>query len=176
MDSSYCPWLFLNQGGDLVERQPPAALHIEACLEITVVIDLERIAAYFDVDAHTYERRVERSEFPVPDRNHAAGANQAWLAPVPCEFLGRRVEVCLGTEELQPLFPEGFGILNVDPPAGELVCQAGVLPFLTNRQGHLIGRYDYSRHLVGFSQCHTCLLYTSPSPRDGLLSRMPSSA
>ena len=25
-------------------------------------------------------------------------------------------------------------------------------------------------------QCYTCLLYTSPSPRDGLLSRMPSSA
>ena len=25
-------------------------------------------------------------------------------------------------------------------------------------------------------QCMTCLLYTSPSPRDGLLSRMPSSA
>ena len=24
--------------------------------------------------------------------------------------------------------------------------------------------------------CGTCLLYTSPSPRDGLLSRMPSSA
>ena len=26
------------------------------------------------------------------------------------------------------------------------------------------------------SQFKTCLLYTSPSPRDGLLSRMPSSA
>ena len=25
-------------------------------------------------------------------------------------------------------------------------------------------------------QCYNCLLYTSPSPRDGLLSRMPSSA
>ena len=25
-------------------------------------------------------------------------------------------------------------------------------------------------------QCKDCLLYTSPSPRDGLLSRMPSSA
>ena len=25
-------------------------------------------------------------------------------------------------------------------------------------------------------QCYDCLLYTSPSPRDGLLSRMPSSA
>ena len=27
-----------------------------------------------------------------------------------------------------------------------------------------------------FSLSRTCLLYTSPSPRDGLLSRMPSSA
>ena len=27
-----------------------------------------------------------------------------------------------------------------------------------------------------YSTYHTCLLYTSPSPRDGLLSRMPSSA
>ena len=27
-----------------------------------------------------------------------------------------------------------------------------------------------------FTNMHTCLLYTSPSPRDGLLSRMPSSA
>ena len=29
---------------------------------------------------------------------------------------------------------------------------------------------DYPDHI------HPCLLYTSPSPRDGLLSRMPSSA
>ena len=26
------------------------------------------------------------------------------------------------------------------------------------------------------ASCYSCLLYTSPSPRDGLLSRMPSSA
>ena len=31
-------------------------------------------------------------------------------------------------------------------------------------------------NLVGNSLKYTCLLYTSPSPRDGLLSRMPSSA
>ena len=29
---------------------------------------------------------------------------------------------------------------------------------------------------VGIRNAWTCLLYTSPSPRDGLLSRMPSSA
>ena len=30
--------------------------------------------------------------------------------------------------------------------------------------------------LIGYAVFYTCLLYTSPSPRDGLLSRMPSSA
>ena len=30
--------------------------------------------------------------------------------------------------------------------------------------------------LAAFDFAHGCLLYTSPSPRDGLLSRMPSSA
>ena len=29
---------------------------------------------------------------------------------------------------------------------------------------------------IGCGMCAICLLYTSPSPRDGLLSRMPSSA
>ena len=29
---------------------------------------------------------------------------------------------------------------------------------------------------IGIGKGDTCLLYTSPSPRDGLLSRMPSSA
>ena len=31
-------------------------------------------------------------------------------------------------------------------------------------------------HIVGSTKTGNCLLYTSPSPRDGLLSRMPSSA
>ena len=44
---------------------------------------------------------------------------------------------------------------------------------------------SYGSHYRGRPQCHSlavlgqvvgCLLYTSPSPRDGLLSRMPSSA
>ena len=30
--------------------------------------------------------------------------------------------------------------------------------------------------MSGGGRCNFCLLYTSPSPRDGLLSRMPSSA
>ena len=39
---------------------------------------------------------------------------------------------------------------------------------------HLV---EAKRHLdYAHSQTKSCLLYTSPSPRDGLLSRMPSSA
>ena len=37
-----------------------------------------------------------------------------------------------------------------------------------------MGRIEWEMIVVGLGQC--CLLYTSPSPRDGLLSRMPSSA
>ena len=39
--------------------------------------------------------------------------------------------------------------------------------------GVLLGGIDFSDFFIPLS---TCLLYTSPSPRDGLLSRMPSSA
>ena len=35
---------------------------------------------------------------------------------------------------------------------------------------------EYKQHHVHPVNLKTCLLYTSPSPRDGLLSRMPSSA
>ena len=34
----------------------------------------------------------------------------------------------------------------------------------------------YKPYLDEIDLTYTCLLYTSPSPRDGLLSRMPSSA
>ena len=41
-----------------------------------------------------------------------------------------------------------------------------------------LGYIKDSKHpdKLQFAQCPDCLLYTSPSPRDGLLSRMPSSA
>ena len=39
-----------------------------------------------------------------------------------------------------------------------------------------VGQGDLSLALAGAELIDLCLLYTSPSPRDGLLSRMPSSA
>ena len=48
----------------------------------------------------------------------------------------------------------------------ELVKETETFPTLTK---------DLFR-LLKWLESHDCLLYTSPSPRDGLLSRMPSSA
>ena len=50
---------------------------------------------------------------------------------------------------------------------GQIANKVGV-----REQGSLPSQPD----LKGNEQCKACLLYTSPSPRDGLLSRMPSSA
>ena len=37
-------------------------------------------------------------------------------------------------------------------------------------------RNEPIRHKAAFKGCQPCLLYTSPSPRDTAISRMPSSA
>ena len=39
-----------------------------------------------------------------------------------------------------------------------------------------VSRADEVRQVEAYLKSQGCLLYTSPSPRDGLLSRMPSSA
>ena len=51
--------------------------------------------------------------------------------------------------------------------------------FLSKEQrdfSYLILTYDAYKEQVEVPEDYVCLLYTSPSPRDGLLSRMPSSA
>ena len=55
--------------------------------------------------------------------------------------------------------------------------------FINNGGGFSSKNYEIYADLLSkscmfimFDQRGTCLLYTSPSPRDGLLSRMPSSA
>ena len=50
---------------------------------------------------------------------------------------------------------------------GEAICLAG-------ENGS--GKSTLIKILVGVEQPTSCLLYTSPSPRDATLSRMPSSA
>ena len=48
--------------------------------------------------------------------------------------------------------------------------------YRTKTHNEEVGGVPNSSHLIGVAADIACLLYTSPSPRDGLLSRMPSSA
>ena len=43
-------------------------------------------------------------------------------------------------------------------------------------RGEIIAEIETDKATVEYEAYTGCLLYTSPSPRDGLLSRMPSSA
>ena len=51
-----------------------------------------------------------------------------------------------------------------------------VMKWFINRAALIFIVFDPFKLDVGIELENTCLLYTSPSPRDGLLSRMPSSA
>ena len=48
--------------------------------------------------------------------------------------------------------------------------------FLVNRRATSLEDAHFVAHRTTMTVSDLCLLYTSPSPRDGLLSRMPSSA
>ena len=63
---------------------------------------------------------------------------------------------------------EVCGTILPDPPP------RGYLGYIPQKLG--LVRHSSVRHNVELGARAGCLLYTSPSPRDGLLSRMPSSA
>ena len=73
-----------------------------------------------------------------------------------------------GTERI--LFDTGQG-LALRHNAAQLKLDLKTLDAVALSHGH----YDHTGGLT-FALNAICLLYTSPSPRDGLLSRMPSSA
>ena len=57
-------------------------------------------------------------------------------------------------------------------------CSSATIDIDQNGDDNLAKAYSqYTNHTANeYTINQTCLLYTSPSPRDGLLSRMPSSA
>ena len=83
------------------------------------------------------------------------------LAPGLVQFALAWVATSLGLHKLLIYFPDRLGTL------------------LSSRKKSLVSRVGDLCLIAAFSgiyMIYGCLLYTSPSPRDGLLSRMPSSA
>ena len=107
------------------------------------------------------------AQFRLADGRLAARAGVCNLTPQPVEGADsvksarasvRRLIDEKGSISL-PGLPEGAWSWNIEDPSGEVTVSGTLLHAAS----------DGTQHVV-------CLLYTSPSPRDGLLSRMPSSA
>ena len=72
-------------------------------------------------------------------------------------------------KEIDNLMSQGYGTIVIKNPQGKHSLGVGILNKL-----NLI--FEGSLGYFGMGSCDGCLLYTSPSPRDATLSRMPSSA
>ena len=78
--------------------------------------------------------------------------------------------VFLVTKAIKPLMPKGGSIINISSQAARDGGGSGSSLYSASKGAVT----SYTRALA--REFGPCLLYTSPSPRDGLLSRMPSSA
>src|SRR5665647_3367459 len=84
----------------------------------------------------------------------------------------------IATQELDTIARDAtrqFNLLHVDiiHRIGRLAVGENIL-IIVVAAGHRPQAYAGSRYIL--EEIKNCLLYTSPSPRDGLLYRMPSSA
>ena len=67
--------------------------------------------------------------------------------------------------------PDNISILHEQKIAIEHVQEADIIVIGVSSPG-----FEWAVDTIITNHANPCLLYTSPSPRDGLLSRMPSSA
>ena len=100
----------------------------------------------------------------------------------------KEVDQCLRDKRFARLPPKGFERKPYPPhlsafAESELFSLLALEPPQHTRLRKLVNRAFVSRRveqmaaeIEQLAHCCICLLYTSPSPRDGLLSRMPSSA
>src|SRR5665647_778030 len=100
--------------------------------------------------------RAQTANLPAQPFQYCLAATQIVGQQLP-RFLGQINQYCARLEYRQGIAPVRWSVIY--------------------DRGHLVIGADLEK--IGFElipRAYVCLLYTSPSPRDGLLSRMPSSA
>ena len=82
-------------------------------------------------------------------------------------------------DEVDGLFMESPEDPQVNSPGAQEPLAARIRPRSLSEiagQQHILGEGKLLRRAIEADRFTSCLLYTSPSPRDATLSRMPSSA
>ena len=115
---------------------------------------------------------------------------RAWELGIRCIVLFPKINDSLKTEDGAECFnedgliPRAIRILKKEIPEMAIMTDVALDPYscdghdgLVDENGKILN--DETIDILkkqALTQARACLLYTSPSPRDGLLSRMPSSA
>src|SRR5680860_1512250 len=126
------------------------------------------------------------TRFDISSENEQAVSRILGMAAVPASVRFVSCEPLIGPLDALPLDCIHWVIVGGEsgPSARPMLhtwaksilhqCRAANVPFFFKQWGGV--RKDLTgRTLLGRTYNEICLLYTSPSPRDGLLSRMPSS-
>ena len=99
------------------------------------------------------------------------------MRPVKVRGLRSRASTAGGYVAIEETFLAPLGIAGYNVVCLVDIVSAPTVPFLISHPmlDQLGATICYPKRRIEW-EAFTCLLYTSPSPRDGLLSRMPSSA
>ena len=183
----------------LLERQLKVMSAVQARLHYTFKQELRLLAAIirdytdpsYDYDPIDAPRKAKKEDYnhvdilPVSDPNAAtmsqrvvqyqAVIQMAQMAPDIYDLpqLHRQMLAVLGVKDADKLVPLPDDQKPKDPVSENMAALRGEplkAFFYQDHQSHI------QVHMSAMQDPIICLLYTSPSPRDGLLSRMPSSA
>ena len=111
------------------------------------------------------------SSFAHAEKKLSAAVADWTGGEITCQVAVTMLEEELGYEVKRVVFPSGTGLWQAIA-AGEIDFACESWPSYAESDSVMLNEdLIYEGKKVG-----SCLLYTSPSPRDGLLSRMPSSA
>ena len=84
----------------------------------------------------------------------------------------------LSEQKIHKVVQQGVDVLRLNFSHGTKEDHENVIKWAKSSKKNVAVMQDIQGPKIrtGIAKENTCLLYTSPSPRDGLLSRMPSSA
>ena len=138
-------------------------------VKVAEVASFTRAAEHLGLSKARVSTAVQALETDVGSRLFQRSTRAVRLTPDGEAFLSRARQLVGDAEELATMFhaPSTLrGRVRVDMP--QSLARNEFIPKLPE----LIAAHPH----LEVQLSTTCLLYTSPSPRDGLLSRMPSSA
>ena len=163
---------------DIDENVNPDILGTLTDMNLIKTGSVDAVHSAYNID-HIYPHEV-----PVALKEFYRVLNDDGIVVIRCPDIQTVCEAIVNDKLLEPIYDSPVGPISpIDIIYGNRQEIAGGLNYMTKKCGFTYSVLDAAFFEAGFKiryggrmPYNGCLLYTSPSPRDGLLSRMPSSA